>query len=146
MFPDVLGDAAGDAGLDVAVDVSVGAGELQPERDVAVPACANVLERVAVFASGAAAPKELFEAVADDRVEQCLLTAEVVVERRCSHPRPLGDLSGRDRLARRLVQQLGGSEQQPVAGGQNSAIGACSCCRPHFYSDDTTPGIQALQK
>lgn len=40
MCPDVLGDAAGDAGLDVAVDVGVGAGELQPERDVAVPACA----------------------------------------------------------------------------------------------------------
>ena len=74
MCPDVLGDAARDAGLDVAVDVSVGAGELQPERDVAVPACANVLERVAVLRAGAAAPKDLFEAVADDRVSSaCLL-------------------------------------------------------------------------
>src|SRR5258705_13916863 len=96
MCPDVLGDAAGDAGLDVAVDVGVRAGKLQPERDVAVPACANVLERVAVLAAGAAAAKELFEAVADDRVEQRLLTAEVVVERRGSHPRPSGDLPGRD--------------------------------------------------
>ena len=74
MCPHVLGDPARHAGLDVAVDVRVGAGKLEPEGDVAVPACANVLERVVAVAAGAAAPQELLETVADDRVQHaCLL-------------------------------------------------------------------------
>ena len=88
--------------------------------------CTNVLERVIAVAAGAAAPQELLETVADDRVQQRLLAAEVVVERRCAHPRPLGDLPGRDRPARRLVEQLGRREQQPVASGEVFAIGGCS--------------------
>src|SRR5882724_9660320 len=95
MCPDVLGDGAGDAGLDVAVDVGVGSGELEPEGDVAVPACSNVLDRVAVVAAGAAAPQELLEAVTHDRVEQRLLAPEMVIQRRCANPRPRRDLPRR---------------------------------------------------
>jgi hypothetical protein len=113
----VLGDPAEDAGLDVAVDVRVGAGKLEPEGDMAVPACANVLERVVVLAPGTAAPQELLETVADDRVQQRLLAPEVVVESRCATPRPLGDRSGRDRPARRLAEQLGRLERTTRAGG-----------------------------
>jgi hypothetical protein len=61
MYAHVLGDPARHAGLDVAVDVGVGAGVLEPERDVVVPACTNVLERVVAVAAGTAGPQELLK-------------------------------------------------------------------------------------
>src|SRR4029077_13192586 len=121
--------------LDVAVDMRISAGKVEPEGDVAVPASANVLEGVAVVAAGATALQELLETVADDRIQQRLLAAEVVGERGCPHPRPVGDLPGRARPARSLVEQLGRGEQQPVAGGEVLPIGVCSSShRPYFIA------------
>src|ERR1700745_1790187 len=131
MCTHVLGDPAGHARLDVAVDMRISAGKVEPEGDVAVPASSNVLERGAVVAGGATALQELLETVADDRIQQRLLAAEVVVERRCPHPRPLGDLPGRDRPARSLVEQLGRGEAQPGSGGEVLPIGVCSSRHPY---------------
>jgi hypothetical protein len=117
MCAHVLGDPAEDAGLDVAVDVRVGTGKLEPEGDRLSQPGANVLERVVVLAPGTAAPQELLETVADDRVQQRLLAPEVVVESRCANPRPLGDCLGGDRPARCLVEQLGRLERTTRAGG-----------------------------
>ena len=60
--------------------------------------------------------QEALEAVGDDRVLQAPLGAEVVIQRRRLHARPLGDRPGRDLRALRGVEQLGGGRQQAIAG------------------------------
>ncbi len=120
MCTHVFGDPAGHAGLDVAVDVRVGAGKLEPEGDVAVPACAERPRASRCCRCRSSGSSELLETVADDRVQQRLLAAEVVVERRGARG-PARSVISRVTTGPPAASSSSWAdrEQQPVAGGED---------------------------
>jgi hypothetical protein len=96
---------------------------LESEPDVGVPARADRDHRVAAVPPGGRVLHVLGEPLVDDRVEQALLAAEVVVQRRRLHAGPLADRPRRHVPVVRLLEQLRGREQQPVPGGAALRIG-----------------------
>ena len=107
------GDGAGDARLDVAVEQRVEARVVQAEGDVAVPALPDGVDRIV---DRVARGDVLGEAVVDDRVDQPLLAAEVVVERGRGDAGGLADGAGRQLATARRVHHRRGGVQEPVSG------------------------------